>query len=179
MKVDYGGTSTSYPSNFLRIVSKAKESGDISEKTDVAKPKLDTPVGATIPKKTKVIEEELSVVQELYNGEWPSFTQKKMNLEPPKVIEPQVNTEIAVNEFNMFRRRLGKGGRTPRPGGQAGGFSGQMEAFELTPPPSVDEKAAESITKEVRFEEPKTSSTSSSSTGIIIVGLIVAYLFFQ
>jgi hypothetical protein len=84
----------------------------------------------------------------------------------------------------MFRRRLGKDRpviHLPYKGMASGGQMGGRGS--MTPPPSPDEKAAESITgltKEVRFEfdEPKPSARSSGAS-IIIVGLIVAYLFFQ
>jgi hypothetical protein len=59
-------------------------------------------------------------------------------------------------------------------GGQAGG--------DVTPPPSADEKAAESQFTEVQGTRPAEetgSSSSGSGTGIIIFGLIVALFFFQ
>jgi hypothetical protein len=76
-----------------------------------------------VPKKA-----EPTLPGEFYDAEWPSFNQKKMVLVPPKEIPAETNTGIAVNQFNMFRRRL------PSIGGTGSGiahYSGDIQGPDL------------------------------------------------
>ena len=106
-----------------------------------------------------------------------------MELQPPKEKETPSNTGIAVNEFNVFRRRLPQMGGT---GGQMGGTGGQMGGAPKRSALKGGDPQAKEREREtrVRFQKlagyaEEEKSSGGSGTAIIIAGLIVALFLFQ
>jgi hypothetical protein len=126
---------------------------------------------------------------EFYDGEWPLFNQKKMALKPAKETHIETNTGIAVNAFNMFRRRLpgvivGQVGgaakilEAQKVGGQAGGGIRREEKESVT-----DDDASSTISSSTNsldsIEPTGSGGGGGGGAGILIAGLIVALIIYQ
>jgi hypothetical protein len=124
---------------------------------------------------------------EFYDGEWPLFNQKKMALKPAKETHIETNTGIAVNAFNMFRRRLpgvigGQVGgaakilEAQKVGGQAGGGIRREEKKSVT-----DDDASSTMSSSTNSWDSiePTGSGGGGGAGILIAGLIVALIIYQ
>jgi hypothetical protein len=123
---------------------------------------------------------------EFYDGEWPLFNQKKMALKPAKETHIETNTGIAVNAFNMFRRRLpgvigGQVGgaakilEAQKVGGQAGGGIRREEKESV----ADDDASSTTMSSSSLDSIEPTGSGGGGGAGILIAGLIVALIIYQ
>jgi hypothetical protein len=140
------------------------------EQTVPTVPKKVEPTVPIVPQKV-----EATLPNEFYEGDWPVFNQNKMKLAPPKATTRRAVTGIAINEFNMFRRRLpgiaASGSAQDGESSYVEGLDSQMDTSSergSLPPPIISERVA---------GPPR--GGGGSTNGILIMGAIfvVLYLF--